>query len=449
MSGNADDADAHVAEARRRGAIGIVSDRDVEPGSAVWVLVADARCALADLAAEFFNHPSRRLKLFAVTGTDGKTTTTYLLEQIFASAGYQTGLVGTVETKVGNHREINLGRMTTPESLDLQRLLSSMVDAGVSHVAMEASSHALALGRLRKCSFAGVAITNLTGDHIEFHGSWQKYLEVKASLFTELGVGRPGVFNADDPHTHALSLGHTGPTLLYGLDSDADLRAIDLSPSEAGTQCSFTMGSSVCDVRIPVPGNFNVLNALGAAGLALTDGIRLERITQALSAARMPPGRMQSIDTGQPFRVIVDYAHTVNAFTSVLSGVRSHMSGGGRLIAVFGAAGNRDRSKRPQLAKIAHGLTDYFFITNEDPFGENAGSIIEQIVAGVPAADKGRRFEVEPDRAQAILRAVERARPGDTVVILGKGHEESIVVNGRKVPWSDARFATEALGAQK
>jgi UDP-N-acetylmuramoyl-L-alanyl-D-glutamate--2,6-diaminopimelate ligase len=411
------------------------------------VVVPDTRRALADLAAEYFGHPSGQLQLYAVTGTDGKTTTVYLLEQVLARAGLCTGVIGTVELKVGALRTPNVERMTTPESLDLQRLLHQMVDAGVTHVAMEASSHALSLHRLRGCRFAACALTNITGDHLEFHGSWDAYVEAKSRLFTELAADRPAILNRDDESYGHLAARVGSRVLSYGVHSAAHIRAVDLETGARSTSFSIEMNGRRAHVTLGFPGVFNVSNALAAAGLAVSAGLPLEAIADALSRAAPPPGRMQAIASGQPFEVLVDYAHTPHAFRSALAGVRRTLPPEARLIAVFGAAGGRDHAKRPLLAQIAREHADFFFITNEDPCDEDPLEIIAEVAAGVAAGEEGRRFEREPDRGCAIARAVGMAKPGDAVIILGKGHEQSIVVGNHKDPWSDVLVAREAIEA--
>lgn len=427
------------------GAAAVVIQDGADAPNAPYARVADARSALAAIAAEFYEHPSRELRLFAVTGTDGKTTTTYLLEQIFASRGLATGLIGTVEVKIGTQSVPNIDRMTTPESLDVQRTLRSMVTAGVTHAAIEASSHALALGRLDACEFAACALTNITGDHVEFHGSDGAYFDAKASLFTRLGSGRPAILNADDAGAQRVGTLLPSPPFWYGKSGNADLKATKIQTGSTSTACEFVYRDRSCALTVPLGGSFNVNNALAAAGLALSAGIDLPDIATGISSARVPAGRMQRVDSGQDFAVVVDYAHTVNAFRTVLRSLKQQQGDTGRLIAVFGAAGNRDRAKRPVLAQIARENTDFFYITNEDPFGEDAGDIIAEISEGLPSAELGERYETIPDRTDAIAAALARAQPGDTVVILGKGHEQSIVTNGRKQAWSDVEVVLRLL----
>lgn len=438
-----------IKQAMERGASVVVVPSGVDVCGITAVRVPDPRAALADLACAFFNRPSERLQLFGVTGTDGKTTTTYLLDGILSHSGCTTGLLGTVEIKIGDRRESNLERMTTPESADVQRLLSTMVERGVTHVAMEASSHALALERLRGCHFTACALTNITADHVEFHGSWDAYFAAKARLFTELGRGQPAIINQDDPHTERLVRLITGPVTTYGLSSRAEVWASDVEATDSGTRFQLHGGRESVRVDLALIGQYNVANALAAVGLALTTGLPLEAIANGLSSAQPPPGRLQAVTEGQPYQVLVDYAHTIHAFESVLDTLRGRTPSPSQLIVVFGAAGNRDRAKRPVLARIARKYADFFIVTNEDPYGEDAETIIDEIMAGVPSAETGIRFEREVDRGQAIVRAVQRARAGDTVVVLGKGHEQSIVTAGYKQPWSDVSAVRDAIKASQ
>jgi UDP-N-acetylmuramoyl-L-alanyl-D-glutamate--2,6-diaminopimelate ligase len=424
-----------IDAAVQQGALAVATESAIELPTVTSIRIPNARAALADLADAFFDHPSRHLRAFAVTGTDGKTTTCYLLDAILTAAGYVTGLLGTIETKLGSRRVLNTDRMTTPESLDLQRTLHSMVEAGVTHVAFEASSHALVLQRLRACHFQACALTNVTGDHVEFHGSWDAYVEAKSRLFTEVDPRAPAVLNKDDSSYEHFSSLAEGRVVSYSQETVADVMACDVAASDGGFRFDLSWENRRAPVHLRLPGLFNVSNALAAAGMALAADISLPAVAAGLSTASPPPGRMQRIQCDQPFDVIVDYGHTPNAFRSVLSTLRQ--TSAGRLIAVFGATGNRDRQKRPVLAGIAREFADFFIITNEDPFGEDVETIISEIAAGVPASEEGTRFMREPDRGEAIRLAIQRANPGDTVVILGKGHETSIVSHGQKQAWSD------------
>ncbi|PZS08249.1 MAG: UDP-N-acetylmuramoyl-L-alanyl-D-glutamate--2,6-diaminopimelate ligase, partial [Chloroflexi bacterium] len=350
---------SHAREAVERGAVAVVSQEPLNLDEGTTILTQNARHALADMAAEFYGNPSHSMHVFAVTGTDGKTTTTYLLEQILAHAGFCTGLVGTVEIKIADRRERNLDRMTTPESLDIQRLLRTMADSGVTHAALEASSHALALERLRACEFDVCALTNITTDHIEFHGSADDYFSAKASLFKELAQGRPAVLNRDDSSFERLEPLIAGPVCSYGVNTRAHVRATGVEAFPEGSRFLLEAGGAMVPCSIRIVGDFNVYNALAAASLALCAGVDLSTVAAALENAEPPPGRMQRV-TGGDVTVVVDYAHTVRAFELVLSNLRRRTESPRRLIAVFGAAGDRDRAKRPLLARLAREYTDFF-----------------------------------------------------------------------------------------
>jgi UDP-N-acetylmuramyl-tripeptide synthetase len=424
-----------IGDAIAGGAAAVLTEVATTVAPVPVVTVPDARRSMADVAAAFFGHPSREMQVFAVTGTDGKTTTAFLLDGILRGAGLITGLIGTIETRIAGERFSNTDRMTTPEAPDVQRTFRRMADAGVTHVAMEASSHALALDRLRETSFAALAFTNLTGDHVEFHGSFEAYREAKRTLFSELAPESPAAINADDPHHEAVTAGHRGPLWTYGFGPRAQFRAKVIAAERTGSRFVLTGDVEQREFWVPIPGRFNVLNALAACLMARVAGLSFDQIAAHLAHADRPPGRLQEVGNGAPFRVLVDYAHTPHAFRSVLTELRGQTAG--RLIAVFGATGNRDVGKRPVLGAIAGELADFFIITNEDPFGEDADEIIEQVARGAPAGTEGTRFVRVHDRGEAIKLALERAEPGDTVVITGKGHEQSIVVNGHKEPWND------------
>lgn len=437
----------YLDAALEAGAAAVLAQGDLPALPVPVVHVPDARLAMAQVAAAYFAYPSRDMRLFAVTGTDGKTTTTYWLEGIFAGLGYTTGLLGTVENKIGNRREAHPERMTTPESADVQRLLREMVGAGVTHAALEASSHALALDRLAGCTFAGKAYTNITGDHVEFHGSMEEYVRAKSRLFSDLSPDAPAVLNRDDVYCARLQAFTQGRVITYSVGGEADLRAAEVELGAEESVCTLHYGGESARLRVPLPGRYNISNALAAAGLALCDRHPLDAIAAALSEAPPPPGRWQRVEVGQAFRVIVDYAHTTAAFELVLQAARARTEG--RVIVVFGAAGNRDRGKRPILATIARRLADFSIITNEDPYGEEAEAIVAEIEAGMPRAEKGHRYLTVLDRGAAIQTALNQARPGDTVLILGKGHERSIMDGGRRSDWNDADMVRAALGAAR
>lgn len=414
--------------------------------------VDDTRTALSALAAEYYSHPGRSMRVIGVTGTDGKTTTTYLTSALLDSAGHVTGLMGTVQYKVGREWRENDSRQTTPEALEVQELLAEMRDAGVSHAVIESSSHGLELHKLDDCAYDVAVVTNVGEDHLELHGTPEAYLAAKGRLFAFLDRRRDksgtafGVVNADDAHSAEHMRSRTrAPVLSYGIDAPADLHAEQLSLDASGASFLLTAPAGQRHVRIGLPGRFNVSNALAAAAVALGEGVNLERIADGLASARGVPGRMERIEQGQPFSVVVDYAHTGPAFEKVLRSLRPLTSG--RLIAVFGCAGGRSPERRPGMGGVAARLADFSVLTNEDPHEEDPRSILDEIAAAMRAGGRreGEDFLVIEDRREAIGAAFARAQPGDLVLLAGKGHEQSIIVGRTKTPWDERDVARERL----
>ena len=401
-------ADGHdfAAEALERGAAALVVERRLELDAAQLV-VPSVRAAMPRAAVEFFDDPTARLLVAAVTGTNGKTTTAYLLESILAAAGQQPGLLTNVERRVGTDvREVGLN---TPESIDLQRLFREMLEQGNRACVMEATSMASAKGRLEGTRFAVLVFTNLTQDHLDFHGTMEEYFESKRRLFAQADRA---VVNVGDQ---------------YGERLAAELpAAITFRPDDA-----------LDDVELKLTGRFNVENALAAAAAARSLGIGEEAIKRGIEAVDRVPGRFERVDEGQPFTVLVDYAHTPVALTTALEAARE-LARGGRLICVFGAGGDRDRAKRPLMGQVVAELADVSLVTSDNPRSEDAAAIAAEVVDGLD-------LEVELDRRRAIERALESARPDDVVVIAGKGHEQGQEIAGRKLPFDDREVAREAL----
>jgi UDP-N-acetylmuramoyl-L-alanyl-D-glutamate--2,6-diaminopimelate ligase len=414
------------------------------------IVVADSRRALAAIAAEHYNHPSRQLGVIGITGTDGKTTTAYLVDHILRSAGVKTGMVGTVAIRIGDREELHPSRQTTPESSDIQRYLRQMVDASAAWAILEATSHGLAMHRLDHVRFDIAAVTNITREHLDYHGTVESYQRAKATLLervaSDSGVA---VVNADDAGSRAIEHFAAGATLIRysATGAEADLRAVEVQATGVGSQFILdagTRGSAEC--KLPLIGYFNVANALCAAGIALAAGISLDAIVSAFATAPPVPGRMARVEAGQPFSVVVDYAHTPDAIEKVLTLLRGlHPSG--RVIAVFGSAGERDVEKRPLQGVIAARLADISVITSEDPRFEDADAIIAQIAAGAEAAGAvvGKSLFCRTDRREAIRLALDLARPGDCVLLAGKGHEGSIIWGREKLPWDEAAVARDLL----
>ncbi|MBJ7470962.1 MAG: UDP-N-acetylmuramoyl-L-alanyl-D-glutamate--2,6-diaminopimelate ligase, partial [Solirubrobacteraceae bacterium] len=396
------------------------------------LVVADARVATARAAAVLAGDPTSRLQVVGVTGTNGKTTTAYLLRHLLQASGRSCGLIGTVEQIVGGVRQE--GGRTTPESPDLQALFARMLEAGDEACVMEVSSHAMSLHRADAIHWAAVAFTNLSRDHLDFHDTMEEYFEAKRLLIAE-APGR-AVVDIDDAYGARLA-GDFRDALVVSIDTlvpDGGLRATELVADASGTD--FTVGG--LRTRVPLPGPFNVRNALVALGLAVQVGIRLEDAARWLPEAPVAPGRMEPVDAGQPFAVYVDYAHTPDALERVLDAARGLTEG--RVLCVFGCGGDRDRGKRPEMGRAVAGGADVVIATSDNPRSEDPEAILADIVAGIDGP-----VTVIVDRREAIASALEHARAGDVVVIAGKGHEQGQTIAGVTHPFDDAQVARELL----
>jgi UDP-N-acetylmuramoyl-L-alanyl-D-glutamate--2,6-diaminopimelate ligase len=427
-------ADGHdfAPDAIERGAAAIVSERPLGLG-VPEVVVPSARAAMGPAAARFYRDPTAELRVVGITGTNGKTTTAFLTRAILERAGVGTGLLGTVKSVVGGFEKPV--ERTTPEGIDLQETFRRMLDAGDSACVMEVSSHALELGRAEGIRFACRVFTNLSQDHLDFHPDMEAYFMAKRRLFDGPG---PVVVNIDDEYGNRLADDVAEP-VTYGVESRADYHARDVrfDPSGSSFTCETPHGSVEVETRLP--GLFNVLNALAAIAAARAFGVDLEVARAALAEAERVPGRFEPVDAGQPFTVLVDYAHTPEALDNVLRAARELTDG--RVHVVFGAGGDRDRAKRPLMGKAAAALADRVVVTSDNPRSEDPRAIIEDILAGT-----GPTAECEPDRRRAIALALSGAEPGDVVVVAGKGHEQGQEFEGgRKEPFDDAAVVREAL----
>jgi UDP-N-acetylmuramoyl-L-alanyl-D-glutamate--2,6-diaminopimelate ligase len=427
-----DRADGHdfAPRAVANGAVALVVERPLELGVPELV-VPSARRAMAVAADEFFGRPTAELEVAGVTGTNGKTTTAFLLYSILAAAGRRPGLLGTIESRIGGERRPAI--RTTPEAIDLQRTFREMLDAGDRSAAVEATSHGSELGRLDHVRFAALVFTNLTQDHLDFHGTIERYFEAKRRLFTE--ARPPAAVNVGDPHGRELAdelRGH-GELITFGLADDAELRAEDLELDSRGAR----LCAGGIDLETRLRGRFNVENILGAVAAARLLEISDEAIARGVRELRGVPGRFEAVDEGQPFAVLVDYAHTPDSLENVLRTARDLAQN--RVICVFGCGGDRDRGKRPLMGRIATELADVAIVTSDNPRSEDPEAIIAEILEG---AD---RTEVEPDRREAIARAIAAAGEGDVVVIAGKGHEQGQQFADRTIPFDDREVAREAL----
>lgn len=458
IPGTKEDGNRYVQDAIRRGAAGVITENPVGDRSRkTFVRVVNSRHALAALSAGLYDHPSRKITLAGVTGTNGKTTTTLLLESIFQNAGYSTGVIGTLAYRWGDRRRN--APMTTPESLDLQVLLSEMVEDGVSHVVMEVSSHALALSRVRKCAFDAAVFTNLSQDHLDFHGSMEAYFESKRLLYKDCagwgGKSLVSVINMDDAYGRRLAE-EIGCNLwsysIAGVDARVWVKHADLKRSGIDA----TLGGAGGDMRIhsPLLGRLNLYNILAAVTAALGLGISREAIVEGVRSVSLVDGRLQRvpIPAAYGFDVVVDYAHTPDAMEKSLGCLRE--MAGGRLLVVFGCGGDRDRGKRPLMGRVAARLGDLVILTSDNPRTEVPEKILSDIEPGVIAeglplvnADPDERAErgytIEVNRKRAIELALGWARPGDTVFIGGKGHETYQIIGVQTFPFDDRQVVRE------
>jgi UDP-N-acetylmuramoyl-L-alanyl-D-glutamate--2,6-diaminopimelate ligase len=431
------------------GASAVVVERelDLEP-YVVQAIVGDARAAMAHAAVRLYGDPTADLRVVGITGTNGKTTTAFLVRHILERTGVQTGLLGTVKRVVGGVDE-HVER-TTPEAIDLQATFRRMVEAGDRACAMEVSSHALSLNRADGIRFAVGAFTNLTQDHLDFHADMEDYFLAKRRLFEGARAERL-VTNLDDTYGDKLAAEFETTTFSASGDERADLRATGLRFDAAGSRFDLTTADGQVEVALPLPGRFNVENALCAIACAVALGIGLGDAVTALADAERVPGRFEPVDEGQPFAVLVDYAHTPEALENVLVSARQITATDGRLVCVFGCGGDRDRDKRPLMGAITDRLADVAVVTSDNPRSEAPEAIIAEIREGM--GEGGSRIEVEPDRRAAIALALAAAEPNDTVVIAGKGHEQGQEFeHGRKIPFDDrdvTRDELQALAAVK
>ncbi|MCR4420037.1 MAG: UDP-N-acetylmuramoyl-L-alanyl-D-glutamate--2,6-diaminopimelate ligase [Clostridia bacterium] len=437
-----------LADAVARGAAAVVVERrEAVPAGVAWAEVASSRRALGELAAAFYGHPAARLRLYGVTGTNGKTTTTHLIRAVLEAGGRTCGLVGTVGAQIGEE-QLGAAR-TTPEASDLQELLARMRDRGLSGAVLEVSSHALELERLRGCAFDVGVFTNLTPDHLDFHRDMGSYLAAKAKLFRLLDPERSGsqyaVLNADDPASTELAAVTRVPVITYGLQSRAEVRAENLGLDPAGVAFDLHWPGGRCRVRLALTGRFNVYNALAAWVVGWQEGMEPEAVNRALATVRGVPGRFERVEAGQDFTVLVDYAHTPDGLLKVLEAARGLTRG--RVILVFGCGGDRDRTKRPQMGAVAARHSDLSVITSDNPRSEDPLAIIEEIRAGYVSVRRDG-YRVEPDRYRAIELALGLADRDDVVLIAGKGHETCQIIGDRILPFDDRQVVREILSGR-
>jgi UDP-N-acetylmuramoyl-L-alanyl-D-glutamate--2,6-diaminopimelate ligase len=440
VAGRQYDGHDFVAEARQRGAAAALVERPVDV-PLPQVVVPSVREAMGPVASAFWGHPSRRLDVVGVTGTNGKGAVTFLVRAALEAGGIPCGVVGTLGAWSGSGWE-PLER-TTPEAPDLHALLARMVEGGLRAAAVEVASHALAQERVGAVRFRVAAFTNLTQDHLDFHGTWEAYRDAKARLFERVDPDGVSVVNRDDPHGAYMASRSRAPVLTYGLSGRADVRAEQVEVGREGCAFEVVTPAGRAHVRLQLVGRFNVYNALCALAVALHFDVPVDQAARGVGSVANIPGRFERVDCGQPFSVVVDYAHTPDGLANVLATAREITPG--RLIVVFGCGGDRDRGKRPQMGQVAARLADYVVVTSDNPRSEDPLAIVEDIVGGLRGAGAGAAYEVEPDRREAIRKALRRAGPDDAVLICGKGHETVQVFRDRVVPFDDREEARRAL----
>lgn len=431
-----------AGDAVARGAAAVFSESPQPAGfTGLWIPAPHGRRALALMSRRFY--PAvLELVLTGITGTNGKTTTCYLIDAILRADGHVTGQVGTIGYHVAGEprKAVN----TTPESLDLYRLFDELRQKGGSHATMEVSSHALALGRVWGLRFAVAVFTNLTQDHLDFHGTLEEYFRAKSELFTGQDARPPetAVLNRDDEWASRIALDGSTRPIWYGLGEDAALRAVNIETTIAGLRFDVEWEGRRWPIRSGLAGRFNVYNILAAFGAGLAHGIPPETISAAVATLSAVPGRFERVDRGQPFMVVVDYSHTGDALRNAIQAARALTAG--RVITLFGCGGDRDRSKRPLMGQAAGELSDFVVLTSDNPRGENPLSIINDALVGLRRTDV--EHEIEPDRQRAIVRALGQARQGDVVLLAGKGHEDYQVLQDRTIHFDDREVARAALG---
>ena len=443
VRGTSFDGHSFIEQAVDKGAVAVVGERAALSQRATAIVVPDSRGALAQLAATFFGDPSRKLKMIGVTGTNGKSTTTFLIKHLLERASQSTGLIGTVQYEVGERR-LPASR-TTPESLDLQELLLQCVEAGCRNVVIEVSSHALSQGRANEIEFDIGVFTNLTRDHLDFHNGMKDYFLAKARLFESLRQSqkkdRKAIVNIDDPYGQQLvaRFGRDLPIISYGMGARADFRASDFKVDMNGTSYRLDAKDKSYLVRLPLIGRFNIYNSLAALAAAHAVGLDVRNALLGLAKAPQIPGRLEAVPAKRKFHVFVDYAHTDDALLNVVKTCRDLNPN--RLILVFGCGGDRDRTKRPLMGAVADQYADFSFITSDNPRKEDPEAIIHDVETGFTH----KNYEKIVDRKGAIARAIAMAQPRDIVLIAGKGHEKYQEFRDHTIPFDDVEIAGRAL----
>lgn len=439
----------YVADAIKKGAAAVAVERTVTvPNGVPSLHMPSTRTGLAELAAEFYGRPSRRLRLAGVTGTDGKTTVTHMAEHILQSSGVVAGAMSTVAFKVSGREVDNLTGQTTTESPEIQAWLARMVDGGAQCAVIETTSHALVQERVRACDFDVAAFTNIGHDHLDYHRSWDEYLEAKARLIeltagsADKGIEKTAVLNRDDVSYERLARRPISRRWTFGMTTASDLHPLELAITDTGSRFRMRTPQGDTEVTLNVPARFNIYNALCAAGVCLALGVAVEDVGRGLGGFEGVRGRLEPVDLGQDFRVYIDFAHAAGSLASALAELRPFTRG--KLIVVFGSTARSDHD-RPGMGRAAAEFSDFFIITTDDPLTEDPVEIARDVQSGAAGKAPGRDYEVVIDRRAAIRRAIEIARPGDTVLLAGKGHERSMRTAQGSEPWDERAEAEAAI----
>lgn len=440
-------------EAVNRGATAILAEREVNvPSEIVVILVHDVRQAMQIIAPYYFNYPARALRMIGVTGTNGKTTTTYLIKSILQRAGYRVGLIGTIQTMIGD-KTLPV-KNTTPDVLDLQSILRIMADEKMDYVVMEVSSHALALGRVTGCEFDAGIFTNLTQDHLDFHQTFENYANSKAMLFDMLSQKqvkseKMAVINIDAAAADVMLRHADCPVITYAIDNpDADIKASQIEITSKGASFVLSGPFGERHIKLGITGDFNVYNAMASISAGLAEKVSIDTIVEAIQSAKSVPGRFEIVDAGQPFSVIVDYAHTPDGLENILKTARRFAKR--RVITVFGCGGDRDRTKRPIMGRLAAQYSEVVIATSDNPRSEEPAEILREIETGICAGLRpGATYEAIVDRREAIAKALFAAQPEDVVIIAGKGHETYQVLKDRVIDFDDREVVREIIREMK
>ena len=449
VSGIHADGHAFITDAIAAGASAVAIQADAQkPDGVPAIRVPSTRSALGELAAELLGRPSRHMKIAGITGTDGKTTTTHMAEHVLQASGIVAGAMSTVSYRVSGKETDNTSGQTTTEANQVQGWLKQMVDAGVRCAVIETTSHALVQERVAACDFDVAAFTNVGHDHLDYHSTWEEYLEAKARLIdltaaaADKGIEKTAVLNRDDASYERLARKSISRRWSYGLTSAADFQPLDLAVTDTGAQFRLRTPLGETYVTLHVPARFNVYNALCAAGVCLALGVPLDEIGTGLATFEGVRGRLERVDAGQDFRVFIDFAHSAGALASALAELRPFTRG--RLIVVFGSTARSDHD-RPGMGRAAAQFADFFIITTDDPLTEDPAEIAREVQSGVEGKAPGTDYEIVIDRRAAIRRAIELARPGDTVLLAGKGHERTMQMAGGSEPWDERAVAEAAI----